>query len=77
MCRVLHKEGLLILVDNRIKGWKRLERNFNMFVNNYPYGDMWMYSFLELFILTTLAGFHKQKYIKVGDNSFIFMCEKK
>ena len=77
MAKVLHKNGVLIIADNRYTGWKRLERNLSLFINNYPYGDMWMYSFWELFLLTSLVGFHKQKYIKVGEKSFIFMCEKK
>ncbi len=77
MAKVLHKNGVLIIADNRYTGWKRLESNLRLFINNYPYGDMWMYSFWELFLLTSLVGFHKQKYIKVGEKSFIFMCEKK
>ena len=77
MRRALHKNGLLILVDNRYEGWKRIKRNVYLYKNGYPTGDMWMYSFFELFILTRIAGFGEQKYQSIGDNSFMFMCRKK
>lgn len=77
MRRALHKNGLLILVDNRYEGWKRIRRNIYLYKNGYPTGDMWMYSFFELFILTKIAGFDEQKYQRIGDNSFMFICRKK
>ncbi len=77
MCRALQKNGLLILVDNRYEGWKRIKMNMDLFKNGCTTGDMWMYSFFELFILTLIAGFGEQKYQKIGDNSFVFTCRKK
>ncbi len=77
MSRTLGRRGILIIVDNYYKGLKRLEQNFDLYVNEYCYGDMWMYSALELTILTSMAGFYKQQYYKVGDKSFMFICQKR
>lgn len=77
MRRALHKNGMLILADNRYEGWKRIRRNVYLYKNGYPTGDMWMYSFFELFIMTQIVGFGEQKYQKIGDNSFVFTCRKR
>ena len=77
MNRVLRKGGVLIIADNYYKGLKRLEQNFNLYANEYSYGDMWMYSMWELVILTYMSGFHKQRFYKIGDKSFIFICQKR
>lgn len=75
MYRVLKKNGILILADNYYKGWKRISRNIELFKNNYPLGDMWMYSAGELFALTRFAGFKQQEFRRIG-GSFIFICKK-
>lgn len=75
MYRVLQKNGILILADNYYKGWKRISRNIELFKNNYPLGDMWMYSFGELFALTRFVGFKQQEFRRIG-GSFIFICKK-
>ena len=77
MSRALRRKGVLIIVDNYYKGLKRLEQNFDLYVNEYCYGDMWMYSAWELVILTSMAGFYKQQCYKVGDKSFMFICQKR
>lgn len=77
MRRALRKNGMLIIVDNRYEGWKRIKINVDLFKNGCTTGDMWMYSFFELFILTQIAGFGEQKYQKIGDNSFAFTCRKR
>ncbi len=76
MNRVLRKKGILIIVENYYKGWKRLEQNMDAYVSEYSYGDMWMYSAWELIILTYMAGFYKQQFYKVGEKSFLFICQK-
>lgn len=76
MSRVLRKKGMLIIVENYYKGRKRLEMNMDLYVSGYSYGDMWMYSAWELMILTYMAGFYKQQFYKIGENSFLFICKK-
>lgn len=75
MYGVLRKEGILVIADDCYQGWKRIRRNIDLYKNNYPLGDMWMYSFGELLVLTCLAGFKQQEYRKMG-GSFIFICKK-
>ncbi|MBD5503050.1 MAG: methyltransferase domain-containing protein [Lachnospiraceae bacterium] len=77
MNRVLRKKGILIIADNYYKGWKRLEQNLDLYINEYAYGDMWMYSKWELIMLTCMAGFYKQRFYKIGEKSFIFICQKR
>lgn len=77
MGRVLRKKGILIIAENYYKGWKRLEQNMDAYVSEYSYGDMWMYSAGELMILTYMAGFYKQQFYKIGEKSFLFICQKK
>ncbi len=76
MERALSKNGILIIADNYYKGWRRIKRNWELYTNNYPDGDVWMYSFLELGVLAKLAGFKKSYCHKVGKKSFIFVCQK-
>ena len=75
MYSILRKEGTLVIADNYYHGWKRIKRNVDLYKNNYPLGDMWMYSIGELCILTWIAGFKRQEYQEVG-GSFIFTCKK-
>lgn len=77
MNRVLRKKGILIIADNYYRGFKRLEQNFDLYINEYAYGDMWMYSAWELTVLTCMAGFCKQHFYKISEKSFIFICKKR
>ena len=75
MYRVLRKGGILVIADDCYRGWKRIRRNVDLYKKNYPLGDMWMYSFRELIVLTRLAGFKQQEYQEIG-KSFIYICKK-
>ena len=77
MNRAMRGNGVLIIADNYYKGFKRLEQNFDLYVSRYAYGDMWMYSAWELTVLTAVAGFHRQRFYKVGEKSFLFICQKR
>lgn len=74
--KALGKNGMLIIADNYYKGWERIRRNWELYANNYPDGDVWMYSFFELGVLARVAGFKKSYCYKVGKKSFIFVCQK-
>ena len=76
MERALSKDGMLIIADNYYKGWRRIKRNWELYTYNYPDGDMWMYSFFELGVLARLVGFKKSYCYKVGEKSFILVCQK-
>lgn len=76
MEKALINNGILIIADNYYRGWRRIKRNWELYVRNYPDGDMWMYSFFELGILVRLAGFRKLYCYKVGKKSFILICQK-
>lgn len=74
--RTLCRNGILIIADNHYEGWGRIKRNLDLWIHDYPDGDMWMYSCFELSVLTKLAGFKKQQYYKIGEKSFVFVCQK-
>lgn len=74
--RIMDKKGIFILADNRKEGWDRWIRNWTLFKQGYPDGDMWVYSKMELLILGKLAGFKMDKYQSAGENSFIMVFSK-
>lgn len=67
-------KGRLIIVENRKE--KRLQVNYNLMKNDFPNGDLWMYSKYELTFLTKLAGFKRIGYKKCGMQSFMLVCHK-
>lgn len=76
MKETLGKNGILIIADNYYKGFQRIKRNCDLCAHHYPDGDVWMYSFFELGVLSRLAGFKKSYCHKVGEKSFVFVCQK-
>ncbi len=74
--KVMEKNGIFILADNRRKGLDRWICNWYLFKQGYPYGDMWIYSKAELKILAKMAGFVMKEYQNVGEKSFLMIFKK-
>lgn len=74
--KVMERNAVFILADNRRTGIDRLIFNWHLYKQGYPYGDMWIYSKLELIILAKLVGFKMEEYQKVGEKSFIMTLRK-
>ncbi len=75
MKKILNREGRLIIVENRKKGWERIHFNYNLIKNDFPCGDLWTYSKYELTFLAKIAGFKKVGYKKCGMQSFMLVCQ--
>lgn len=74
--KVMSKNGVFILADNKKGGVDRWIYNWRLYRQGYPCGDMWIYSKLELKILARIAGFIMENYQNAGENSFIMTFRK-
>lgn len=74
--KAMRDEGLFILADNKKDELDRWVYNWNLKKKGYPNGDMWIYSKLELMILTRMAGLKMVRYQNIEDKSFVMICKK-